>query len=134
MTNKYLVAYIHYNYMIYCHSCLCLRFTYTHFYLFVYGIRMFFSSIGSKDDKMSSSFQFTQLELEYLQTVFIILCCTVYLLKELIPEFKDKLTYAFTFLFRAIVALGFLYSVVIHTPWKGVLESFVSAWMQKLFR
>lgn len=93
-----------------------------------------FQFLSSHDGSGKNVEPLNKIDIEYVQTIFIILCCTVYLLKELTPEFKDKLSHAFTFLFRTIITVGFIYSIVIHTPWKSVIESFISTWIQKIFK
>jgi hypothetical protein len=93
----------------------------------------FFSSGNSGDETTKGSISIERLDLEYIQRIAMILCCIVYLIKELIPEFKDSLSSMFTLLFRVILMAAMLYSVIINTPWKGVIEGFVQMWFNRMF-
>lgn len=77
---------------------------------------------------------FAKMEIQYVQSWMIVICCIVYLMKELIPEIKDKLSYSISFLVKVVFSCLFLYSMVIHTPWKDVIENVIYAWMNKLVK
>lgn len=75
-----------------------------------------------------------KIEIQYVQSWMMVICCIVYLMKELIPDIKDKLSYSISFFIKVVFSCLILYSMVIHTPWKDVIENVIYAWMNKLMK
>lgn len=95
---------------------------------------MFGSTKTTEDKPVRISAFFDGVDIHYIQTLMIILCCLVYLLKELIPDLKDKVSTGLSFIVKVIGSILFMYSLVVHSPWKGIVDSFIYAWANKLIQ